>query len=115
MPSRPTPTTYDDIVRRTVPDPDSSARPTRDQETRAYEGYRAMDAEEQQLYGRVFDALLANGFDIADVGVEVDGETVLLRGHVRSPLELDAIEAIVESVDGVTQVVNRLVVDVRSS
>jgi len=36
--------TYDDIVRRTVVDPDSSVRPTREQERAAREGFRALDA-----------------------------------------------------------------------
>src|SRR5689334_20509745 len=51
--SKQTPTSYDDIVRRTVPDPDSSQRPSERQEQQAREGFRAMDADETALAARV--------------------------------------------------------------
>ena len=39
------PTTYDEITRRTVPEPDTSWRPTKEQEREAFQGHREMDAE----------------------------------------------------------------------
>lgn len=102
-PDAPTPTSYDDIVRRTVPDPDSSQRPSERQEQQAREGFRAMDAQETALAARV--QAVAEG-----VEVEVDRETVTLRGSVRDAGAIARIEDAVRAVDGVGSVVNRLVV-----
>src|SRR5256885_10898707 len=77
------PTSYDDIVRRTVVDPDSTPRPTREQEQAAREGFRALDPDEQVLYDRVRQALASLGADAADVTAEVSRELVTLRGRVR--------------------------------
>ena len=102
--------TYDDIVRKTVPNPDSSFRPSKDQERQAYEGFRAMDPEEQVLQGRVTQALAASGIDLSQVMVEVEGDDVILRGKVSDPQMLDRIPMIVHGVEGVKDVVDWLVV-----
>jgi osmotically-inducible protein OsmY len=97
------PTSYDDIVRRTVPDPDSSQRPSEHQEQQSREGFRAMDEQETALAARVQAA--AEG-----VAVEVARDTVTLRGQVRDAQAITRIEDAVRAVDGVANVVNQLVV-----
>lgn len=107
------PQSYDEIIRRTVPDPDSSTRPTVRQEELAREGFRTMDADERALQARVVDALedlLAGCNAICDFDVEIDRDTVILGGQVPDVEMLNRIERIVEDVDGVSHVVNRLVV-----
>ena len=100
------PQSYDDIVRRTVPDPDSSERPTVRQEQDAREGFRAMDADEAALHGRVVAALRG----LAGVEVEIDRATVILRGKVTDVALIARAEELARNVDGVGGVVNRLVV-----
>jgi hypothetical protein len=109
MPNRP-PRSYDEIVRRTVPDPDSSWRPSVEQEHRAYEGFRAMAPEEQELCHRVHDALLAAGIDTTQLHIEVDHNRVTLRGQVRDDRALRRIPDLVEAVDGVGAVYDQLVI-----
>jgi hypothetical protein len=102
---RSVPQSYDEIVRTTVPDPDSSQRPSERQEQQAREGFRAMDEHEQALASRVVAAL--GGMPVE---VEVDRETVTLRGAVASTADIARAEELVGHVDGVSGVVNRLVV-----
>jgi len=109
MPNR-GPKSYNDIVRATVPDPDSSWRPTLEQERAAYEGYRGLDPDEQKLAQRVHSALAASGQDVANVTVEVDGDRVILGGKVRDADALMKIPAVVGQVDGVSAVVDQLVI-----
>ena len=103
---RSVPQSYDEIVRTTVPDPDSSQRPTVRQEQQAEEGFRAMDEHEQALAARVLAALGG----MPGVEVEVDRETVTLRGKVADAAQIARAEERVGGVDGVSGVVNRLVV-----
>jgi len=100
------PQSYDEIVRRTVPDPDSSKRPTARQEQLAREGFRALDEHEQALHARVFAAL----DDPSGIEIEVDRETVTLRGHVANAEMIAHVEELVGGVEGVASVVNHLVV-----
>ena len=109
MPNRPPPS-YDDIVRRTVPEPDSSWRPSKDQEEEARQGFRALDPGEHALMERVRDALRASGLDIDQVGVEIEGERVILRGSVRDALALRKLPELARQVDGVADVVDNLVI-----
>ena len=109
MPNRP-PRSYDEIVRATVPDPDSSWRPTHEQEKRANEGFRAMDPDEQRLCDRVHDALLAAGIDTTTIHLEIDRDRVILRGHVREPKLLARVPELVRDVDGVGAVIDQLVI-----
>src|SRR5687767_4728546 len=107
------PQSYDEIVRRTVPDPDSSQRPTARQEQLAREGFRAIDAHERELCHRVVDALeeaLRSSNETWGFEIEIDRETVILRGRIRDVSTLARIEDSVRNVEGVEQVVNRLVV-----
>jgi osmotically-inducible protein OsmY len=109
MPNRP-PRSYEDIVRATVPDPDTSWRPTTAEERRAYEGYRALSPQEQQLHDRVHDALLAAGIDTMPLEIGIDRDRVILRGQVREHQLLDRIPDIVRRVEGVGTVIDQLVI-----
>lgn len=109
---RPIAKTYDEVVRATVPDPDSSWRPTPAQERRAFEGERILDAAEQQLYAKVCDALLAVcDVDVRHVDVEVERDRVSLRGHVHHYRDLACIENAIARLEGVEEIVDYLVVD----
>lgn len=104
------PSSYDDIVRRTIVDPDSSVRPTREQEQVAREGFRALDADEQVLYDRVRQALAGLGSDAAGVTAEVSRELVTLRGRVATAEMLRRVEDAVAYVTGVETIHNQIVV-----
>jgi osmotically-inducible protein OsmY len=108
---RRTPRTYDEIVRNTVPDLDSSKRPTARQEQLAREGYRHMDPEERALCERVVEAI-EEGLRVSNESwgfeIEIDRETVTLRGTVRDPSTLALVENIVRDVEGVVRVNNQL-------
>ncbi len=102
---------YDELVRRTVPEPDSSFRPTQLQEQQAYEGTRLLSDEEQALHDRVAAALAElPGIDPSTLQIEVDREMVTLHGQIADPSLFDRIEQRMDAVDGVRGVVNQLVV-----
>jgi hypothetical protein len=101
-------TRYEEIVRRTVVDPDSSVRPTRGQIQAAREGFRAVDADEQALHDRVAGAITTLG--AGGVTVEVSRELVTLRGRVADTVVLRAVEDAVARVPGVDTVHNQIVV-----
>jgi osmotically-inducible protein OsmY len=109
MPNR-APKSYDDIVRATVPEPDSSWRPSKAQEKLAYEGYRALDAYEHELSQRVHAALVASGLDASGLQIEIDRDRVTLRGHVRDYEAMLRIPQIVGQVEGVSSVLDQLVI-----
>jgi hypothetical protein len=98
------PKSYDEITRKTVPEPDSSWRPSPEQVKQAHEGFRAMDAGEQQLHARVSAAVGAG------IAVEVDGDRVTLRGQVADAEALRRIPELARGVDGVASVDDQLVV-----
>lgn len=100
------PKTYDEIVRKTVPEPDSSFRPSPEQVRQAYEGYRALDPDEQALQERVQTALGAH----PGVEVEVQRDRVILRGKVSGPDELRQVPELVRGVEGVGEVDDQLVI-----
>jgi hypothetical protein len=99
------PKTYDEIVRKTVPEPDSSFRPSPEQVKQAYEGFRALDADEQALQQRVQSAIAGRG----DITVEVERNRVTLRGRVRDAEDLTRIPELVRDIDGVGAVDDQLV------
>lgn len=73
-----------------------------------------MDAHEQKLHARVMEALedeLALTNRPPSIDVEVNRETVTLRGHARDMTTIERLERCVRDVDGVEQVINRLVVE----
>jgi hypothetical protein len=107
------PKSYEDIVRATVVDPDSSSRPTRAQEQAAREGFRALDPEEQRLQDRVQQALAGSGANVTDVTIEVSRERVTLRGRVPDLAMLSLLEDAVARVPGVETIHNQVVVAAR--
>jgi len=112
MPRNPVrnPSSYDDIVRRTVVDPDSSVRPSREQEQAAREGFRALDPDEQVLDGRVKQALATLGAEASGVTAEVSREIVTLRGQVRDAAVIRKVEDAIAYVTGVETIHNQVVV-----
>lgn len=99
------PRSYDEITRSTVPDPDSSFRPSKEQEKEAKEGFRMLDEDEHALHDRVMAAVAGTGADI-----EIDRNHVTLRGQVSNSADLTRIEDRVRAVEGVGSVKNDLVV-----
>jgi hypothetical protein len=98
--------TYDEIVRKTVPEPDTSMRAAVGQET-----VRVLDELEQMLYARVVDSLLGIAdIDPSGISVQIARDHVTLRGQVSQAAQLDRIERQVHAVPGVGVVVNYLVV-----
>lgn len=105
------PSSYDDIVRKTTIEPDSSVRPSRAQEQAAREGYRALDDDERALQDRVTSALSSStGVAWSDVTVEVTRDLVTLRGRVGDAASLRSLEDVVARIPGVETVHNQVVV-----
>jgi osmotically-inducible protein OsmY len=102
--------TYDEITRQTVPDPDSSMRPTKEQERQAFEGYRAMDEDESALHARVMDALRNSGINWQSITIEVEHDRVSVRGTVDDDRDLTRVPELIRGVEGVGSVDDRLVV-----
>jgi hypothetical protein len=106
---------YDEIVRKTVPDPDTSWRPSPEQIRAAMEGERVLSPEEQDLLDCISGALLADdelAEELAawDIDVEVERDTVRLNGKVGTIAILERIGEVVAGVEGVRKVMNKLVV-----
>jgi len=104
---------YEDIVRQTVVEPDSSARPTKAQELAAREGFRALDGDEAGLQQRVVQALSTVG-GLSAVHVEVARNLVTLRGSVAAPGMLRTLEDIVAAVPGVDTIHEQVVITTAS-
>lgn len=96
---------YDDIVRRTVPEPDSSFRPTPEQQ-RSTETQGPLPTHDDALADAVRAALAAAG--VQGVTCEVHGGRVRLDGAVADPAELGRIEYVVRDLEGVAAIDNRL-------
>lgn len=103
------PTTYDDITRKTVPEPDGSMRPTREQVEKAYDGSHTRTVDDQRLASDVETALRQHA-DGARVTLEVRDGRVELSGRVAQSTSIYALEDLVRTVDGVTSIDNKLVV-----
>jgi osmotically-inducible protein OsmY len=99
-------TTYDDIVRKTVPEPDSSFRPSPEQIQQAKDGFRALDADEQALEARVRSALAG----ASGVTVEVARDRVTLRGSVDQATANQLADR-VRAIEGVSSVDDQLVIN----
>ncbi len=110
MPHRHIPRSYDEISRHTVLNPDGSFRPTIEQEAEAIEHRHVLEAE-RDLHARIKEALLlARDVLMNGVFIEVEGSRVKLSGRVRGQRSLQRVEDFVAGIEGVTRVVNRLVV-----
>jgi hypothetical protein len=104
------PTSYDEITRRTVVEPDGSFRPTPEQVRQSREGVRAMDADENQLAERIRHVLAAGGAAFAHVGFEVDRNQVTIRGDVPDAASLARISELISDLDGVDELIDQLVI-----
>lgn len=104
------PTSYDEIAKRTVVEPEGVFRPSAEQVRQAREGFRALDGDEQQLLGRVRAALAASGLPIANLVVEVERDRVTVRGAVADPATLARAGDLVRAVDGVGALDDQLVI-----
>lgn len=113
MPNR----TYDDIVRTTVPNPDSSHRPTRNEEHEAVEreaGPRVHQAtpdesDDATTESAVRDALASLGTaDLADLDITIEGARLQIDGSVASKEDRDVIVRRLEGVPGVVAVIDTL-------
>ena len=102
--------TYEDLTRATVPNPDSSFRPSEEQERQAFDGYRALDPDESALHARVMDALRDSGLNWQGIVIEVSGTHIAVRGTVDDDVELTRIPELIRNVEGVESVEDRLVV-----
>jgi len=98
-----TPRSYDDIIAHTVPDPDSSYRPTAQQRRDAF--LYVDPPRDEALAAKVYEALREIGAQ--HLAVEVDGSRVILRGVVVDHRTLRRIETTVRAVDGVEDLDDR--------
>ena len=113
-PTPPVARSYDEIVRRTVPEPDGSWRPSPSQERAAQAGARHLDELELALHARVSEALQDAPLDaIEALDVEIHGDHVILHGRVRALHLITDLERRIRMVDGVAAIENRLVVTAR--
>lgn len=103
------PTSYDEITRATVPDPDSSFRPSAEQVKQARAGFRALDADEQALAARVQAALAGSGVAIDRVTIDVERTTVTLGGAVGNATELATLANASRGIDG-AEIIDRVVI-----
>jgi len=106
---------YEEIVRKTVVDPDSSARPTLEQEQAGREGFRALDTDERVLEQLVRAAVASSGADTSAVTVEIARDKVTLRGSVPDVGMLRPLEDAVARVPGAETIHNQVVVAARRS
>ncbi|HEY0250002.1 MAG TPA: hypothetical protein VGC41_00660 [Kofleriaceae bacterium] len=92
------PKSYDDITRATVPEPDSSFRPSKEQVQQAKDGFRALDADEQALTERARTAVAAVASGVA---VEVSRDTITVRGKVKDAETMQRVRDAVASLGSV--------------
>lgn len=121
---RRTPTSYDEISRGTVANPDLSYRPSHEEEQLSRHRFgpetehrpHPLTPRERVLRDRVVYALDADpSLDLSDVTVDVDDREVVLLGTVPGPATAIRIEEIAASVPGAWHVDNQLVVRRRRS
>lgn len=116
--SKPTATSYDEILRRTVASPDTSLRPSREEEQLARHRFgeatehrpHPPTARERELLARVCEVIAADPtIDASDVVIDVDNEEIVLTGTVPGPATAIRIEDLAAAVRGVRSVDNQLV------
>ena len=95
--------TYDEIIAKTVPDPDSSFRPNARQRAEALT--RVEPPRDEQLATKVQEAL--REIDADHLSIDIDGGRVTLRGAVADMRTWRRIDAIVSNVPGVDTLDNR--------
>jgi hypothetical protein len=114
-----TPSSYDEILRRTVVNPDTSMRPSREEEMLSRHRFgeatehrpRPLTKTELELLDRVRRTLMADpGLDLTNVEITVDGRCVVLTGDVPGIATSIRIADLVGALHGVDGVDNQLVV-----
>lgn len=109
------PRSYDDIIRRTVPLPDSSHRPTRSEVATA-EGrplgprvHNRYSDDEPALVDSIREALESLlGADIADIDATIEAGRVEIDGSVADADDRDRIVRAVSDVPGVIAVIDTI-------
>jgi hypothetical protein len=97
------PKSYDEIIARTVPDPDSSFRPTAAQQREALS--RVEPPRDVVLAAKLDEALCDLGAE--HLAFEIDGGNVTLRGAVADMPTWRRIDAAVRELHGVEHLDNR--------
>ena len=114
-----TPSSYDEILRRTVVNPDTSMRPSREEEMLSRHRFgeatehrpRPLTQTELELLDRVRRTLMADpGLDLTNVEIMVDGRCVVLTGDVPGIATSVRIADVAAALPGVDGVDNQLVV-----
>jgi osmotically-inducible protein OsmY len=110
---------YDEIVRRTVPQPDSSFRSTIDEEhVSRHRAGKAADhvaheptADERATLVKVRATLEADrSIDLSNVTLLMDGRELVIKGNVPGPATSARIEDVAGHVDGVDRIDNQLAI-----
>lgn len=109
----PAPTSYGDVVAATVPNPDGSFSPSREQirVSRSAEGAppHTMTGDERAVLAQILASLSKEGHtDTHHVDILVQGTIATLRGTVPGPSTSARVEDIVGQVPGITEVWNEL-------
>ncbi len=116
---RKTPTSYDEIIRSTVPGPGLTYPPAHDDEQGSRHRFgeptehrpHALSAYERDLRDRVRAAVAADpALDLSDVTIDVDRDQIVLVGSVPGPATSIRIEEIAAAVSGVSSIDNQLAV-----
>jgi len=110
---------YDEIVRRTVPTPNGSFRATIEEEHLSrHRAGKAADhiphpptVEEQDTLARVRAALAADpSIDLDEVRLAMDGRELVIRGRVPGPATSARIEDVAGNVRDVNRIDNQLAI-----
>jgi len=113
------PSSYDEIVRRTVPEPDGGQQPSKDeQELARHRAGLAADHVPHGLSKEESAALVAAQrlldadpqIDMSRVRLGIDGRELILKGQVPGPATKARIEDIVMKLDGIDRIDNQLAV-----
>jgi osmotically-inducible protein OsmY len=113
------PSSYDEIVRRTIPEPDGGQQPSKsEQDVARHRAGLAADhvphalsrAESATLTAAQRALAADSAIDMSHVRVAIDGRELILKGQVPGPSTKARIEDIVMKIDGVDRVDNQLAV-----
>ena len=113
------PTSYDEILRRTVPDPDLGFRPTAEEERLSRHRFgestehrpRPLTPTERRTLDKVTAALDADPtLDLTHVELGIDGRELILIGSVPGPSTSARIADTACAIDGIDRVDNQLVI-----
>jgi osmotically-inducible protein OsmY len=110
---------YDEIVRRTVPQPDSSFRSTIDEEHLSrhragkaadHVSHEATETERATLAKVVAKLEADHAIDLTNVRLSMDGRELVIKGNVPGPATSARIEDVAGHIDGVDRIDNQLAI-----